>query len=168
MSILGIDPGLSGGIVLLSTSGTILFKSPIPVLKLQGKKNKTVIDLPALYEMIKSLKEKTSCCYLEKVSSMPGQGVSSMFSFGHTFGVIEMSLVACQIPYVLVPPQTWCKEIHQGLSKDLDAKSRSMLIFKRLYPDVDLRATERCSTPHLGMLDGLLIAEFGRRQAHEI
>ena len=163
MNILGIDPGLNGGLVLLDKDGAIAFKSVMPTIKLKsGKKTKNILDLPALFSMLSSL--DVSTCYYEKVSSMPGQGVSSTFSFGYSFGAIEMALVACKIPYVLVPPQTWCKEMHQGLSKDMDAKDRSLLIFKRMYPGVDLRATERCTTQHDGLIDALLLAAYGRKQ----
>lgn len=157
---MGIDPGLKGGFVVLNMDGEITFKAVMPTITLKGKKTKNVIDLTALYTIIKE--QKVDRVYLEKVASRPKQGVASVFSFGYAFGVLEMALVACQRSYVLVSPQTWCKEMHQGLSKDIDAKDRSLLIFKRLYPDLDLRATPRCTTPHSGLVDGLLLASYGR------
>jgi len=166
MSILGIDPGLNGGLVVLDNDGSILFKSVMPTLKLKATgKTKTVLDLPTLHQMLKKIaSDYAPKCCLEKVSARPGQGVSSMFSFGYVFGCLEMCLVANQIPYTLVPPQTWCKEMHQGLSKDIDAKDRSLLVFKRQYPGVDLRTSERCTNHHDGLIDALLLAAYGLKQ----
>lgn len=162
MKIVGIDPGLSGGIVAIDEDGKIIFKIVMPTMKLTGsKKTKTVIDLQLLHSTLCELKPDR--VYLEKVGSRPGQGTVSMFGFGYTFGAIEMALVSCHYPYVLVTPQAWCKEMHQGISKDIDAKDRSLLIFKRMYPEVDMRATPRCTTCHDGMIDALMIAEYGRR-----
>lgn len=158
--ILGIDPGLDGGFVMLADNGEILAKNIMPTIKL---KKKRLIDFRGVIDLFKEW--NPHLCYLEKVTSRPGNGNVSMFNFGYGYGALEMALVALDIPYVLVPPQTWCKVMHQGLAKDIEAKTRSLIVFKRSYPKLDLRATERCTTVHTGMLDALLIAEYGRRSS---
>lgn len=98
------------------------------------------------------------CCAVEKVSAMPGQGVSSMFSFGKSCGYIEGVLQATGIPYQLVPPRVWKKAY--SLTND---KKLSVETCKKLFPSVDLRATERCRTDSDGMAEALLLAEYARR-----
>lgn len=94
---------------------------------------------------------------LEHVGAMPGQGVTSMFSFGENFGYLKGLLEAFEIPYELVRPQRWKKEF--GIS----GKNQSVEVCKRLFPGVSLRRTERCKKDHDGMAEALLMAEFARR-----
>lgn len=95
---------------------------------------------------------------VEHVNAMPGQGVTSCFSFGRNFGFILGLLTACQIPYQLVRPQVWKKEF--GCTSD---KNTSVEVAQRLYPNADLYRTERCTKPHDGKAEALLLAEWGRR-----
>lgn len=164
MFVLGIDVGITGGLVTLNMEREILFKSVMPIFSVnKGGKNKTMIDIPELKDnLIHAVSFGKTICYLEKVASMPGQGVVSVFGFGHTAGILEGLLVGLNIPYKLVPPQTWCKVMHSGIDKSIDAKKRSQIVLKREFPNLDLRATDRCLNPHLGMMDALLIAEYGR------
>jgi crossover junction endodeoxyribonuclease RuvC len=90
---------------------------------------------------------------------MPGQGVTSMFSFGKSAGFIEGVLTALAIPYQLVPPQTWKKVFSLNASK-----LNSIEVCQKLFPDVDLMRTERCKKPHDGMAEALLMAEYARRK----
>lgn len=92
--ILGVDPGQSGGAVLLDASGVILvapWKSESGWL-----------------ELLRYLPPHT-IAWVEKVASMPGQGVASMFKFGRHFGYLLGSLAVAGIPVNLVAPQTWQK-----------------------------------------------------------
>ena len=97
-------------------------------------------------------------CAVEKVGAMPGQGVTSMFNFGKSAGYIEGVLTALKVPYQLVPPQKWKKTF--SLSND---KKQSIETCKRLFPNVDLRATQRCRTDSDGKAESLLLAEYARR-----
>ena len=94
---------------------------------------------------------------------MPGQGVVSMFNFGMNFGFIQGVLKAYRIPYELVTPQKWKKEF--SCTSD---KNTSIEVCKRLFPKVNLKATERCKKDHDGMAEALLIAEYGRRHYNNI
>jgi crossover junction endodeoxyribonuclease RuvC len=98
-------------------------------------------------------------CCLEKVGAMPGQGVTSMFNFGVSYGYIKGVLEANRIPYQEIPPQRWKKEF--GLNSD---KAASVEVCRKLFPDVNLLATPRCRKPHDGMAEALLLAEYARRK----
>ena len=97
-------------------------------------------------------------CVVEHVNAMPGQGVTSCFSFGQNFGFILGLLTAFRIPYELVRPQKWKKEF--GCTSD---KNTSIEVAQRLFPDVDLRRTPKCQKPHDGKAEALLLAEHARR-----
>ena len=153
MRILALDPGLTGGLAIISEDGVIV--EPMP--SLDG-----VLDLATLARLIKF--HTPNIAYLEKVGARPGQGVSSMFKFGRVFGALEGLLTGLGIPYRLITPQAWTKVMHQGVERSVDPKKRSIIAASRLFPDVDLLATERSKVPHSGMADALLLAEYGRRQ----
>lgn len=145
---IGIDPGKTGAIAVMDDDG-ILCLEPFNVDK--------YVDVLSYVGRSTSAKDIKVC--LEKVGAMPGQGVVSMFNFGHNFGVIEGILSALRIPYQLVPPQTWKKEF--SLTGD---KAKSIEVCKKLFPWVDLRATERSRKPSDGLAEALLMAEYARRK----
>ena len=105
-------------------------------------------------------------CILEKSQAMPKQGVSSTFKFGRNFGIIEGTLSALGIPFTLVRPTEWCKVIHEGTKAGGDPKARSRMAVSRLFPNVDLKASDRCRIQHEGMVDAILLAEYGRRKGY--
>lgn len=158
--VCGIDPGLDGGLVVLDSRGELISKKVLPTMN--ETKGKRILDLRALREIF-SLSGYLYF-FLEKVSAMPGQGVSSMFKMGRGFGNLEAMLVAYELPYELVTPQAWTKVMHKGMDKKMKAKERSLLVLKRSYPNIDLTPTERAKKPHEGLMDALLIAEYGRRE----
>ena len=121
---IGIDPGLSGAIVIMESNSPIEWIR-MPTMK-TGSANR--VNAPALAAMIKPYLylDKPLHAYVELVSSMPGQGVASMFSFGHSAGVIQGVLGAFEIPVTMVTPSQWKKRA--GLTgQDKDA-SRTLAI----------------------------------------
>lgn len=115
--VLGIDPGLSGAVTVMTGSGELVEVFDLPVMQTGGKQSfvKNTINASALFTKLQTVRSGGSgvVAYLESVASMPGQGVSSMFSMGHTLGSIASVLACLQIPYVMVHPQEWKK--HYGL-----------------------------------------------------
>jgi hypothetical protein len=181
MKILGIDPGLDGGLVMVDGEGNVLAKHVMPVTakpksksKAKSKgKGKRSPDLQALVTLLEDLAPDHT--YLEKVSARPGNGNVSMFNFGFGFGALAMGLEALKLPFTYILPQTWCKVMHQTLSeeirkdKDIEAKQKSLMVFKELYPDMELRTPrQHITTVHAGMMDALLIAEYGRRDLESV
>ena len=141
MIYIGIDPGKDGALAMISDVGAA---SVVPY------------D-PDVYKATLYVSREQARAVLEHVGAMPGQGVTSMFSFGENFGYIKGLLEAYQIPYELVRPQRWKKAF--GIS----GKNQSVEVCKRLFPGVSLRRTERCKKDHDGMAEALLMAEYARR-----
>lgn len=154
---MGIDPGCTGAIVALSESGEILYRSLMP------KAGAGLIDVPGLAAIFRSSLSKDVHVTLEQAQSFPKQGVASSFNYGRGFGSIEGVLGSLGVPYTLVRPHVWTRELHQGLPKEQAAKEKSLIVVKRLFPNEDLRASQRCRNFHEGYVDAVLIAEWGRR-----
>ena len=144
MIYIGIDPGKSGALARIAPDGVIV--APYS---------------PEEYASILALAGVEGGCVacLEHVGAMPGQGVTSMFSFGENFGFIKGLLTANGVPYELVRPQKWKKEF--SITGD---KNSSIEVCKRLFPGVSLRRTERCCKDDDGLAEALLLAEFARRR----
>ena len=109
MRIIGIDPGLSGGIAILDDLKIYdIFDMPIMS---EGKKNKNQLNSAQLVNIINKhvLKKENTFVIVEQVSAMPGQGVTSMFNFGQTFGSIKGICAALGLPIFYVRPAKWKK-----------------------------------------------------------
>ena len=145
MIYIGIDPGTSGALAMIS----------------EGREAKVVSwdseDYKNALAAVSVANEYAVAC-LEKVNAMPGQGVTGMFNFGKNYGHIIGLLEANEIPYELVRPQKWKKEF--SITGD---KNSSIEVCKRLFPGVVLRRTERCRKDDDGMAEALLMAEYARR-----
>ena len=147
MVYIGIDPGKNGGYAILVR----------PFISTQPMDEK--IFVREMHEISKAYPSENIRCCLEKVGAMPGQGVTSMFSFGKNAGYIEGVLTALGIRYQLVVPRRWKAEF--GLT---GSKADSIEVCRRLFPGVSLRASERCRKDSDGMAEALLMAEFARRK----
>ena len=109
MIYIGIDPGLSGAIAVFDTEKGHLSVVDMPVVEVvRNKKTKRELS-PAMLAGILRMTGKPCSAVVERVGAMPGQGVSSVFSFGRSLGTIEGALSALEIPMTLVPPQQWQK-----------------------------------------------------------
>ena len=141
---LGFDPGKEGAMAVI---GPHLIPSA------------HAFDRHVYVEKLADLKKQFNLfAVVEHVGAMPGQGVTSCFSFGESFGWIQGVLDAMQIPYELVRPQKW-KKVFSCTSD----KNTSIAVAERLFPEVDLRRTPLCRKPHDGKAEALLIAELARR-----
>ena len=110
MLIIGIDPGISGSICFFK-DGRILEVIEMPVMT-EGKKNKKQVNGAQIYnEFLKRInkKEDEIRVVIEQVSAMPGQGVTSMFNFGQSFGILKGICSAMQLPMFFVRPAKWKK-----------------------------------------------------------
>jgi crossover junction endodeoxyribonuclease RuvC len=147
---IGIDPGAKGGFSQIRTYPN----GQIDVMSFAWDNDGFVDfmrDTPIDFEPVK--------CAVEKVGAMPGNGSVSMFNFGRSYGFILGVLAALNIPYQVVPPREWKKEF--GLNSD---KAKSIEVCHRLFPNVDLKRTERCKTDSDGKAESVLIAEWCRRK----
>jgi crossover junction endodeoxyribonuclease RuvC len=157
-TIIGIDPGQTGAVAALfiGTDGKVFAEmTDTPTEQVTKGKKKATEYLPS--EMARLLSEYPNAhCFIEKVGAMPGQGVTSMFNFGKGFGLWIGILAGLKIPYTLVTPQAWKKEIMQGVADKDAARGVAM----RLYPKT---SGELSRKKDIGRADALLIAEYGRR-----
>lgn len=153
LTYIGIDPGQTGAVAIIKNGEVLLYDTPTESVK-KGKSNKTE-HLPA--GMASLLRGHYPChAFIESVHSMPGQGVSSSFGFGKGFGMWIGILATLEIPYTLVTPQAWKKEIMQGVSDKDAARGRAM----QLYPQASKELSRK---KDIGRADALLICEYGRR-----
>ena len=146
---IGIDPGLSGAIALLDEANNLIELRDMPTMK--ASKTKNQVNAAELSGIISAMGPGARAI-VEKVSAMPGQGVSSMFNFGKSAGVIEGVLAAKRIPVEFVTPQKW-KKAAGLIGKDKDM-SRTKAI--QLYPNAPLARKK-----DIGRADAILIARFG-------
>ena len=155
---IGIDPGLDGAIVALCPMFTKA--RVVPTLK-QEKGSKRMYDVPEMVRLLNANAKDIVLAALEKGRAAPGQGVTSMFRFGYGCGLWEGILAALQIPYVIVHPNTWQKAVCVGLSGE--AKSRAMQAAKSRLPKLNLRKSDRATTPHQGIADAACLALYARQ-----
>ena len=126
MKIIGIDPGLSGGIAILEDNKVQqLFDMPVMP---EGKKNKRQLNSAQLVKLIKDniINKEEVAVIVEQVNAMPGQGVTSMFNFGQTFGAIKGVCAALSLPIFFVRPSKWKK--HFELINSSKDASRTKVI----------------------------------------
>ena len=108
MTILGIDPGASGGIAFFSMQRGLLSIFDMPTVEVKrGGKNKREVSAAMLNAIIGA--RDIDAAFVEKVGAMPGQGVTSMFSFGRSYGLAEGALASSGVAYQRVTPQAWKK-----------------------------------------------------------
>ena len=144
--ILGIDPGLDGGIAILDGSHIELLET-IPTQTKSGF-IKRQVDAQKLSNILRVYPDIV--CYLEGVASRPGQGVASVFSFGDTYGAIRGVLGALNIPVYTVTPSKWKKAL------SVSSKEDSLKAIKDLYPLMKMRKKDH------NLAEAILIALYGK------
>ena len=155
MKIIGIDPGLSGGIAILKEN-KVLDLFDMPVMS-EGKKNKRQLNSAQLANLIKkNIKTNEDVAVVvEQVNAMPGQGVTSMFNFGQSFGAIKGVCAALEVPIYFVRPSKW-KKYFDLINSSKDA-SRTKVI--EMYPTLSEQLSKK---KDVNKSDAILIARFFR------
>ena len=153
MKIIGIDPGLSGGIAILENN-RVLDIYDMPVMA-EGKKNKKQLNSAQLVNILKDYinSDEDIAVVVEQVNAMPGQGVTSMFNFGQTFGAIKGVCAALKLPIFFVRPSKWKK--HFELINSSKDSSRTKVI--EMYPSLSGRVSRK---KDVNKSDAILIAKF--------
>ncbi len=131
MMVIGIDPGITGSICFL-LDGKILDVIEMPTMT-EGKKNKKQVNGSQIFnEISKRLKKDINQdirVVIEQVSAMPGQGVTSMFNFGQSFGILKGICSAMQLPMYFVRPAKWKKYFNLINSEKDASRTRAIEIF---------------------------------------
>ena len=155
MLIIGIDPGISGSICFIK-DGKILDVIEMPIMN-EGKKNKKQVNGAQIYneitKKINSNPETKIRVVIEHVTAMPGQGVTSMFNFGQSFGVLKGICFAMRLPMFFVRPAKW-KKYYNLINSEKDA-SRTRAI--EIFPDFSSQLSKKKES---NKADAILIASF--------
>ena len=155
MLIIGIDPGISGAICFFE-DGQVKEIIDMPVMA-DGKKNKRQINGSQAYneisKRINKFPKKDITVVIEQVSAMPGQGVTSMFNFGQSFGVLKGICSAMQLSMHFVRPAKWKK--YFGLIKTEKDASRTKVI--EIFPYISSQLSRKKDS---NKADAILIASF--------
>ena len=155
MLIIGIDPGISGSICFFE-DGKILEVIEMPVMT-EGKKNKKQVNGAQIYnEFLKRINKKKDDevrVVIEQVSAMPGQGVTSMFNFGQSFGILKGICSAMQLPMFFVRPAKWKKYFNLINSQKDASRTRAIEIFPYF-------STQLSKKKDTNKADAILIASF--------
>jgi len=154
--IFGVDPGVRGALSVHGEDGDLLEMIDMPVVEIKiGKAMKARVS-PELLAYEVNRYNGRAAAWVEQVTAMPGQGVSSMFAFGESFGIIKGVMAGCGIGINLVTPAKWKKAMGVNAGKD---GSRAMAV--QLWPE-SAGLFKRVKDD--GRAEAALIAEFGRRQ----
>jgi len=154
MRHIGIDPGLSGAIAVLTDDTLQIHDMPVMTVDRNGKAKRQV-SANELAELLNLYAGKDCHVYVERVSAVSGQGVTSVFSFGRSFGMIEGILAALKMPVTFVAPATWTRAIGRSPGKDA-SRARAMELFPN-YEYFFKRVKDD------GRADAALIAHWGRK-----
>ena len=153
MIIIGIDPGITGGISVLENKKVIeVYDTPTMI---DGKKNKRQVNGAQVSNIIREKinQGKDIIVVVEHVNAMPGQGVTSMFNFGQSFGVIKGICSALGLPIYFVRPTKWKK--HFNLINTNKEASRTKAI--EIYPDISSKLSRKKDS---NKADAILIARY--------
>ena len=131
MLIIGIDPGISGSICFFQ-DGKIVDVVEMPTM-IEGKKNKKQVNGSQIFneisDRVRKLDKKDIRVIIEQVSAMPGQGVTSMFNFGQSFGILKGICSAMQLPMYFVRPAKWKKYFNLINSEKDASRTKAIEIF---------------------------------------
>ena len=153
MKIIGIDPGLSGAIAILENN-KVLNIFDIPVMS-EGKKNKRQLNSALLVSLLKeniASKEEVAVV-VEQVNAMPGQGVTSMFNFGQSFGILKGICSAMQLPMYFIRPIKWKKYFNLINSEKDASRTKAIEIFPYFSKELARKKDSNKA-------DAILIASF--------
>ena len=155
MLIIGIDPGLSGAICFFE-DGKIIDVIEMPIMT-ERKKNKKQVNGSQIFneisKKINNNQKESIRVVVEQVSAMPGQGVTSMFNFGQSFGILKGICSAMQLPMYFVRPAKW-KKYYNLINSKKDA-SRTKVI--EIFPYISTQLSKKKDS---NKADAVLIASF--------
>lgn len=167
---MSIDPG-NRGFIVTQKNGEFSFYSI---------EDNDLHQLAKIIENIR-LSNPNLVCVMEQIHAIFGSSAKATFSFGEIYGQLQGLLIANKIPYVLVQPKTWQKEMwtnsdmvvnykkiivkgKETTRKEVDTKATSINAAKRLFPNIDFRKSERCKKIDDNKVDATLMSEYARRK----
>jgi hypothetical protein len=160
MIYIGIDNGLKGGLVALSDHPG----PPIDMIAMptRGKSKGNEVDAATVWDWIANLGDWRNLVVILETPGKHSPGAQALCSMWDSYGAIRSILETRTIRHYRITPQSWQKTMLVGCAKG-DTKPAALAMAKRLWPEENWLATPRCKTPHDGMIDAALIAEYGRK-----
>ena len=159
MIYIGIDNGLTGGLVAISgLSGSVVSKAVMPT---QGKAKGNEVDCRSVLDWLGSLVAFDCMVALLETPGKHSPGLQALCSMWDSYGSIRSILETRGIRHHRIAPQTWQKAILGNVDKG-QTKPAALSECRQLWPDESWIATPRSSKPHEGLIDAALIAEYGR------
>lgn len=155
-TIIGIDPGRSGGLAIIQSGLNV----KIGIMPVVGKELDYALIRDTFVNAIRMNSEFAGFAVIEKVHAMPKQGVVSSFNFGRYYEGMIATCAVLKIPLVQVTPQAWKKSVLAGQDWKGN-KEASVQYVKRRFPELNLLRTPRCRKSHDGMADAVCIALYG-------
>ena len=161
----GIDIGKNGAIAIIDPEGNIItHEMPLISNELDYHELSAImVDVTTKYQNVHVIFEKLGVIY--------GSGKNVAFSMGEQAGSVEMSCICKGIPYTKTRAVVWQKEMFQGISEitktnsaKRDTKAMALIAIKRIFPTLTLTFGKRAVKPHDGLIDAVLMAEYGRRK----
>lgn len=154
---IGIDPGITGAIAAIDASSLALIELvDTPTIMSAGKRIYDVSEMAAVIRHMSLLGD--ALVVLEQAQPMPGQGVTSTFSTGRSFGLWEGLLGALDVPFRTARPIVWTKRVFAGVSGE--GKARSIQFSLRMFPGIELTPAG-CKAPRDGRADAACLAYYG-------
>ena len=156
MLVMGLDPGLQGGICIRDDESVILEVMPV---------KDDLIDIQELHRIIRPYAHEITRVFLEMASIRPMQ--AGQFKIGRGFGRIESVLSYLQLPVTIVMPQDWSKIYDHGVTEKNKSKRYGLIkkarakIVQKIYPGINFLATNESRVSHSGLVDAALLADFG-------
>ena len=147
---IGVDPGKTGALAIIDES-----LQKVEIVDYPG-------SIVSLYKLLDKLFDEWDIhislvhAYIEKVGTMPKQGIVSAFTFGENYGAWQYAMASAEIPYEFVTPRKWQKAMFDS-KKEKDTKKQSLDLARRLFPKVDLHLEK-----HDGRADALHLARYAR------
>jgi hypothetical protein len=163
MISIGIDIGKKGGIFIQNDKGDkTSYKMPMV---------KDQLDISGIYKILSEYEGMRGIVVFEKLAPIFGSSKTTAFSMGFQVGIIEALCVSLAIPYHIVPPKAWQKQMFEGVDeiiktvkgvKKRDTKAMALIAVKRRHPDVVLKFSNRVTKDHDGLVDAILLSDYGK------
>jgi hypothetical protein len=174
VNIIGIDPGLHGGIATINSKEIIVARAiPTITIQVNGKDRTTYNHTEVAYVFSKLVEDDCFAVleeqqprptfYKDKQGKVKKQGATSLYTTGCGFCLLKQALVDFEISHEIIPPKEWQKTFGISSSKG-NTKTQSIEICKRLFPNLSLLPTPKSRKDSDGLADAALIAEFARRR----
>ena len=175
MILVGIDPGLNGGIAIDGPMGVMALPMPTK-LKTVNRRQRTRYDMLALRDKFQTIARmedgpENIRCFIEQQNPMgaKGRGAIGAFMSGQSYGQIIGMLWGLRIPYKAVLAQTWQRALSIPKFQEYEDRKRySVTLANEFFPDVSLMRTAKCTKGHDGMAEALLLLAYGRRFMREL